>query len=457
MEIKLEKNGSTNALLRVTIQEADYAPSVEAKLKEYGRKANFKGFRPGKVPTSLVSKLYGTSIKVDEINNMLAEKVSGYINENKLQVLGEPLPNRDEARSIDWDNQKEFEFSYEIGLAPEFEVVVDKSVKVTGYTVSVSDEVLNERIEDLKQKNNNSEPVEEIQAGDFVYGTITQASTNFNITTLLPLAKMNEAESAKFLGKKANDKVTFDIKNAFASSKEGSLALGITEAEVEKLAGEFELTVENISRKKAAELNQDFFDRVVGKDKVSSEEEFRAELANIIAQQYNNEAVNLIEYQIKEEILNKIQFDLPKEFLMRWLKATKKEDVTDEQIVKEFGFFLKDLRWTLIKNNIIKAQEIKVEKEQVEAKAKENIEQYFAQMGMSGMGDKLDDFVQNFLYGNKDSKNYMDTLEKVMSDKVFDYIKGQISIDHQTVDIKKFEDIITEQNEKFNKEMEAQN
>lgn len=446
MDITLDKQTNTDASIRIKLQEADYKPKVDEKLKEYTKKAQIKGFRPGKVPPSLIKKMYGKGVMVDEINHLLIDAVNNYIKENKLSIVGEPLPDTDKAEGIDWDTQKEFEFSYAVGLVPDFSVDV-ASLSVSAYEVESTEAEVEELATSLARRNGEYTHPDTTAEGDFVYGTLKQVEGDINKeNAFISLSSIKKEALPQFIGVSKGDTITFDIQNTFDNEETIRLATGTTPEQAAALTGNFEYTISDIDRSQPAELNQDFFDKILGKDAVQSEEEFRVKLKEILQENYKKQADSHLSQQIQEQLLANTQITLPDDFLKRWLKATN-EKVTEEILAKEYDLYVKDLKWNLIKNKIAEENSIKVEHEEVVSKTKDLIKQQFGSMGMGEQSDEmLTTYANNFLKAEK-GKNYMNIFEQAFNDRVVELIKTKATVASQTVSPDEFKKIAKERSE----------
>jgi trigger factor len=440
LDITLDKQTDTDASIRIKLQEADYQPKVDKKLKEYTQKAQIKGFRPGKVPPSLIKKMYGKGVMVDEINHLLIDAVNNYIKENKLSIVGEPLPDTEKAEDIDWDTQKEFEFSYNVGLVPDFSVDVE-NLALSAYQVEPSDTELEEMVTSLTRRYGEYTHPDTTAEGDFVYGTLKQADGSINKeNAFLSLSSLKKEALPQFTGVAKGDTITFDIQNVFENAETIRLFTGTTPEEEAALTGNFEFTVSDIDRSEPAELNQDFFDKVLGKDAVQNEEEFKAKLRTLLQENYNQQTGNLLTTQIKDQLLANTDITLPDDFLKKWLKATN-DKVTEEVLAKEYELYVKDLKWSLIKNKIAETNEIKVEHEEVLNKTKDLIRQQFGSMGMGEQSEEmLNTYANNFLQAEK-GKNYMNIFEQAFNDKVVELVKTKATVASQTVSPDEFKKI----------------
>ncbi|MCX6215934.1 trigger factor [Spirosoma sp.] len=445
MDITLEKASDTNASLKITLTPADYKPEVDKKLKDYGRKVQLKGFRPGHVPASLVQKMYGKSILVDEINSMLSRTVSQYIRENKLQVVGDPVPDREKADAIDWDNQSDFAFSYTLGLASEFDIDFSDLPSVTQYEIQAGETEINSTIADLQQRFHNHAHGEEVNDGDTIYGELKQVDGEFSAKTAFPTNQMAEDAKGQFVGKKKGDVVTFVLEQAFPDEKARANATGVKKEEAAELAGEFTFEVDDITRHEPAELNQEFFDKVLGVGAVSDEEQFRAKVAEIIKGNYGRESAQLLRLDIEKTLIDNTPILLPDEFLKNWLLEVNEGKFTPEQIDEQYDEFTKSVKLQLIKNKIAEKADINVEFDEVLAVTRLMVQEQFGFMGSEDeeMNKTIDRIARNYLMDEKNNgQNYTNTFNRVYDDKVIEYTKTQITVVSQEITVDEFKALV---------------
>ena len=446
MDIALEKASDTNASLLITLTPDDYKPEVDKKLKQYSKTVALKGFRPGHVPPALVKKMYGKGVLVEEINTILSKTVSTYIRENKLQIVGDPIPNREEADAVDWDNQEQFKFTYELGLASDFEVHFDQLPTLTKYDIQVTDKEIEETIENLQKQFHTHAHGEEVADGDTVYGDLKQVNApeeaeSFASKTAFPTNKMAEEGKAAFIGKKKGDVVTFTIEDLFPDEKDRANATGVKKDEAANLTGEFTFEVEDITRHQPAEMGQELFDKTFGADQVESEEQFRAKLAEVITGNYERESNTLMRYDIERELLNNIPILLPEEFLKNWLLDTNEGKVTREQIEAEFDDFAKSVKLQLIKNKIAEQGDVNVEFEEIMETTRQMVRQQFGFMSREDeeMNKTIEKIARNYLMDEKNNgEAYRTTLNRVLDEKVIDYAKTQVTVEPKSVSFEEF-------------------
>lgn len=440
MDITLDKKGNTEASIKINLKEEDYQPQIEEKVKEYRKKANLKGFRPGKVPPSLIKKMYGKGIKVEEINQLISQSLPKYIKDQELNLVGEPLPNYEGSEDIDWETQKDFEFTYDIGFVNDFDYNVSENLKVTKYTLELSDKEVDETINSLKEQFNDTENVEEVAKGDIINGKVVQKDGEVENETSLDLKQLDEQQAKVFIGAKKGDEVVFDIRETHPEDSDVAVLLSKSPEEVAEIKGEFGFTIESILRRKPAELNQEFFDKVFGKDAVKTEEEFREKVKATMQENYDRETSNLLMLDIRNTLIDNTSFEIPEEFLKRWLLERNEGNISQEQIDKEFNDYVRDLRWNLIINKISEDKEIKVEHDDVKEKARQMIEEQLGQSGLLGqLGDNLDPFVDNYLQGDN-GNNYMQVFNQARTEKIFAYIKENATLEEKKITVEQFKE-----------------
>jgi trigger factor len=337
LEITLDKKNSTEGLIKIKIIEADYQPKYEEKIREASRKANIKGFRAGKVPAGMIKKMFGKSILVEEINHMLSHKLTDYIKENNLRIIGEPLPNHEKAKIINWDSQKDFEFEYEIGIAEDFKYDLSSKVKIKSYPIEVDEKGINDTINDLTKRFGKADYPETSEATDNLFGGLTPAEEDGfkNETAVIDITKVVKKEQSKFVGLKKGDEISFEISKIFEKDSDVATLLDVSEEIAKKAKGKYTLKIENISRVEPAAINQELFDRVFGKDyRYRLRKHFTAKVKETISQNYKRETDYFLDHNIEDYFLKNTKLNLPEGFLKNWLKATSEGKVTDDVLDK---------------------------------------------------------------------------------------------------------------------------
>jgi trigger factor len=443
LNITFDKQSATEGLIKISLKESDYLPKIDEKLKEFSRKANIKGFRQGKVPTGVIKKMYGKSILVEEVNHIVGHSISDYIKDNKLKVLGDPLPNTEKARAIDWDSQKDFDFEFQIGTVEDFKVDLSAKVKLTSHPIEVDKKTIDETIEDVKNRFGNVSYPEVSEAGNNLFGDIILSGSEEKRGSYLAIEKVEKKEQKKFIGLKKEDSVEFDIEKIFSDVTEKARVLNISEEEAATAKGTYLLTVTSISRVEKAEINQELFDKVFGKDAVKTEDEFIEKIKETIGENYKRETEHLLDHEIQHYYVDHTAITMPDNFLKSWLKSTSNGQVTDEILEKEFKLYKDSLKWDLIKNQISEEKQIKVEGEEVREKAKILIMEQFGGPAIAAqLGDKMEEIANNYLSG-QDGKgeNFMRIYNQLRQERIMKAIKEGITVTEKKVTLEEFKKI----------------
>ena len=437
MEISFDKNQKMQGIIKISVNKTDFQPSVDQKIKEYSKTANIRGFRPGKVPSIMIRKMYGKSLIVEELNKLVSEKLNTYLKEGEAQFLGEPIQIQKE-EVFDWDNAENFEFEYEIGFAEPFQIKVDKEVKLDRLLIEIDDQVINGTVENLQRQFGELETPEVASEKDTLHGLVKYESVNQEIS--LDLRDAENALVEKVTGSKVGDVLEIDPKKSFKHEAVLKKQLKLDADGFKKLK-KLKFEVKEINHYKLAAIDQKLFDKVFGKDAVKDESNFREKVRGLVADGYKTEEDQYLNYQIREKLIENTKITLPEEFLKKCLIRSNK-NMTPELVELEFDSYAKELQWSLIKNKLVKDNEIKVEHEDVINRAKALIKKQFAG---SGMGDKandqLDIFANNYLQ-SENGENYLQIFNQVQNNKTLDFIKGQITIKDKEVTLDEFKKVV---------------
>ena len=444
MNITQEKIDDLNAVVKVTIAPEDYTPRVDKALKEQAKKANLPGFRKGMVPVAHMKRMYGKSILVEEINNMLSEALSKHLADNKVEVLGQPLPVMDDTKEFKWDNTDEFEFKYELGLAPKVDIEVTSKDKFVQYSVKADEETLAARIKNIRKSYGKMTNPEVSAEGDVLYAELAQLSPDgsvfeggINSTGSIRLDLVTDKKILKSLvGLKKDAVLELDIQKAF-DNNEAVIAklLNIGEEDAKELKSKFQVTVKNVNRLEESDLNQEFFDKIFGADVVSDEAGFRAKITEEVESMFKQDADRKLQNDIYTKLTEQTKMQLPDEFLRRWLKATN-EKLTDEELEQGYADFAKNLKWTLIENKIITDNEIKIDYKDVFETAKQRLDAQFRMYSPQPMPeDQLAQYTANFLQEKENANRIFDEVKAL---KVFEHIQSVATLDQKDIDYNKF-------------------
>ena len=445
MNIVRKDIDSVNATITISIEKADYSEKVEKKLHEYRKKANVPGFRPGMVPVGLMKKMYGKSILAEEINKMLSDELYKYIRENNINILGEPLPNVTEQKEIDFSTEENFDFVFDLGLSPEFEVELSKKDKIKYYQITPSDEMIENQVKSHTSRFGRYIQEEAVEEKDMVKGELVElageVAKEYGIVVsdavLTPAYIKDEAIKALFINAKVGDVITFNPKTTFENETEISSLLKIKKEEAAGIDGDFQLTITGITRYYEAELNQELFDKVFGEGVVNSEEEFRTKISETIQLRLNNDSNYKFGIDAREAMVAKYDsLVFPDAFLKRWLKASN-EKMTGEAIEENYPKMIASLKWQFIKDKIGKFNEVTVENEDVKDYARQMARSQFAQYGIPvEINDPiLDNYTNDMLKKEDRLRNIVD---KVYENKVLEFIKNNVNLDTKTVSIEEF-------------------
>lgn len=448
MNVSFEKLNDVEGKIIVNVEENDYKAKVDAEIKKIGRTHSIPGFRKGHVPMGQLVRMFGKQVKSDVLNQEVYEAVVKYIQDNKLAILGEPLPVEVKEISIE---QPDFTFAYEIGLAPEIDINLDKSVTLDYYPIKVSDEMQAQQDKMLRERFGKQEPGQEFEERALVKGVLMELNADGSVKAdedaiqvtagiVAPFLFKSKEEAAKFEGKKVGDKVVF---NPYTSC-EGNLAelssmLNIDKERAAEVKADFELAISEIIVNRLAEYGQEFYDDVFGKDKVTSEEDYHKNIVAMIASQLAPNSESLFMFTTEKALVEKYgNFELPAEFLKKWLVA-RNEGLTADNIDEEYNKMVPSIKWQLIKERIAKQAEVKIEKEDLENFAKAIAAQQLAQYGMYNLGDDvLADYAKRILE-DKNSRSHI--IEQVGDRKLFDAIKNLANVDVKEVTLDEFKEI----------------
>ena len=444
MDITLIKKTATEGFIKIKLFPGDYQPKVDEKVKEYARKANIKGLRRGKVPSGVIKKLYGKSIKAEEINHILSHSLSDYIKENKIQLLGNPIPETDKTQKINWDTQTEFEFEFAIGMVDDFKYDLSSKVKVKKHIINLDDKVLRSNIEDIRMRYGKMINPDIAAVDDSIYGNFKLSGTDRENDAVLDLNRINKNNLKNFTGLKKDDILSFDLRNVIKDNEMVASLFATTIEDAKNISGEVILTVKNINRVEPANLNKDLFDKVFGKDQVKSEKEFKDKVKTTVQENYNKESEYLLIRDIKDTLTGKTKIETPDAFLKRWLQYSNENKISAEDIEKDYELYLKDLKWNLVGNRIFNDFKIKVENEEVTKTARKQI---INQLGGTSVADvykeQLNGIVQNFLQA-ENGKNYSTIYNQVKEEKIIKVIRENISISEKKVDLEAFKKLANE-------------
>lgn len=444
MDITKEKVDDLNAIIKVAVKQADYQEKVDKVLKDHRKNANIPGFRKGHVPMGMIKKQVGVSVIVDEINKVLSESLHKYITDEDLNLLGNPLPKLDEQNSIDWANQKDFEFSYEVGIAPEFKVDVISKLKVDYYKIKVAEKDVDKHIIDVAKRYGKMSNPEVAQADDMVFGKFEELDGTGNIkeggishsSVIIIEAVTDKKVQKSLVGAKAEDTFEIDPKIVSPTPTDQAAAIGVDVATLATIISKFKFTVEKINKIIPAEINQELFDKVYGPGVISEVKEFRAKISDELGKGLSTDADRKLKADIQDKMIDKLKLKLPDTFLKRWIRESNEKPITAEQIEEEYDNYSKGLQWQLIENKLIQDNDIKVSHEEVVEHTKGLLLQQMAGMGLPNNNDEeLTETANRVLQNEEEARN----LYMMMYDaRLMDVYKNNIKLKEKEISYEEF-------------------
>ena len=450
MNVSRQNVDKVSALLTVNIEKADYQERVEKLLKKYRQQVNMPGFRKGMVPMSLIKKQFGKSAMAEEVDKLMQDAVNNYIRENKVNMLGMPLPNEEKMQTIDFDTQENFEFVFDIALAPEFKAEVSEQDVIDFYTIAVSDEMINSQVDMYAQRAAKYEKVEDYQDRDMVKGLIAELDENGNTkeggiqvegAVMMPSYMKNDEQKAIFANAKVNDVLVFNPNAAFEGNEaELSSLLKIAREEVAEMKSNFSYQVEEITRAVPAAVDQALFDQVFGEGAVTSEEEFRGKIKAGIAAQFEADSNYKFLLDARTYLMNKVgKLQFP-DALLKKIMLLNNEDKGESFVEENYEKSLEELTWHLIKEQLVEAFGIKVEQEDLLAIAKENTRMQFAQYGMMSVPEEmLENYAKEML---KKKESVEGLVNRAVESKLAAALKEKATLNNKEVSMEEFNNLL---------------
>ncbi|SKB38501.1 trigger factor [Maribacter arcticus] len=434
MNITKEQIDDLNAVVKVAITKDDYQDKVDSILKDYKKQANIPGFRKGQVPMGLIKKQYGKAVLVDEVNKLLQDNLNKYLTEEKLDVLGNPLPKQQD--NFDWD-QDELAFEFELGLAPNFEVSLKTKKAITQYKIVADKKMIDEQVERIQKQYGKLVSKDVVSKNDEVSGTFSNEAEEIDNKTMLETDKLKSKKALDALkGKKVGDVITLKTKGLFNEDHMLSSALGIDKQKAESLDTEVTFTISEINEREAAELNQDLFDKLFGPDSVKSEKELKERIKEDSEKQFEQQSDQKLLNDVTEYFIDNTKFELPSGFLTKWIQMTGEEPISEEQAVEEYAKSEKGLRYQLIEGKIIRDNELQVQFDELKEFSKGFIRSQMAQFGQLDPKEEELDSIAARVLGNQDEVKRLS--EQLMSQKLLNLYKEKANLKTKEVTYENF-------------------
>ena len=445
MKVTFENPDKVNGLMTITVEEADFKENVEKTLKNYRKKANIPGFRPGQVPMGMIRRQVGTSVKVDEINKLVGQEIYKYVQENKIQMLGDPLPS-DKQQPVDVEKDAPYTFVFDIAVAPEFEIKLNGHDKVDYYTIKVDDKLIDQQVEMYASRSGHYDKVEKYEDNDMLKGDLRELDADGNtkeggITVeaaiMLPNYIKVDDQKKLFEGCKLGDIITFNPKKAYPENNgEISSLLKISREEAENITADFSFQITEISRYVKADVNQDLFDQVFGKDVVKDEKEFRERIAEGMKAQFAVDSDFRFIFDLRAHCEKKVGKLTYPDALLKRIMLQNNKDKGEEFVEKNYDLSVKELTWHLIKEQLVHDNNIKVEDADIKEAAKEAARAQFAQYGMNNVPDE---YLENYANDMLKKKEYVDNLvDRSIDRKLTEVMKGVVKLNPKEVTLDEF-------------------
>lgn len=424
MNITKEQIDDLNAIVKVAITKEDYQEKVEKILRDYRKQANIPGFRKGQVPMGLIKKQYGKAVLVDEVNKLLQDNLNKYLTEEKLDVLGNPLPKQQD--NFNWDAE-EFAFEFELGLAPDFEVNLQTKKPVTQYKIVADDSMIEEQVERIRKQYGKLVSKESVSESDEVRGTFFNEAEEIDNETTIEVAKIEDKKAlAALKGKKVGDQVQLKTKKLFKEDFQLAGALGISNEKAAELDTEVTFTIEEINEREPATLDQELFDKLFGKDEVTSEAEMKAKIKEDSEKQFEQQADQKLLNDVTERLIETTKFELPADFLKKWIQQTGEKELSQEEAAEEYEKSEKGLRYQLIEGKILKDNNIELQFEELKDFTKGFIKAQMAQYGQMNPDEEELDRIAARVLSNQDEAKRLS--EQLMSQKLLELYKEKANL-----------------------------
>ena len=450
MNISQQKKENQTATVTIDVEPVDYLEAVDKEIKKFGKHAQIKGFRPGAVPKSYVQKMYGKSILFDELNKIVSRNLEKHLTDNNVAIVGNPLPVPVQDFDTDWANPRNYTFTFEVGLAPEFELNFTALSKVPYYEITVDASRVEEYIEDIRLRNGKYSNPEKPDDKSILYGEFVELDDagvekegGINTRTTLAMEAVKDAEiRAKLLDVTKDSVLVFNPAKALQSTTELGAMFNLTVDGAAALQSDFRFTVISINNREKAEINQELFDKVYGEGAITSEDSFRARVQEDIAKMMGRESDNKFRHDIEDMLINEVNFSLPDEFLKKWLRTMDEGKYTEEQVEKEYPQFARGTKLSMIENKIVKDQDYKITNEEINAMARDMLYNQFSQYGLSNnMDEMMDGLVKKYL---EKEENVNRVVQNLISFKAFSYLKEVINRDTKQVTYDEFLKIVAD-------------
>jgi len=450
MDIVQEEIGNLNKVIKLKLTPEDYTGKYEEALNKVKKEVTIPGFRPGKVPKSLVKKKYGKSILAEEINKIINDSLYKFIGDEKMRILGQPIPKETAEKEGDWDNPKDFNFEYEIGLMPDLDIDLGK-FKLDYYKIKIDDKLIEKEISNLAKRFGTVSDPEVASEGDFLIGTLVELDETGEIkpggimkdTSIRTEAIEDKATIKMLMGVKAGDKVMVDVTKVWSKEAELSNVLEVPRSKLKDVNNKFEFQIKEIKHLTPAKINQELYDKAFGKDVVKTDEELHEKIKEVLEPSFSRDQDYVFKNAAVELLLDKVKVDLPDAFMKKWIQLSSENPVTAEQVEAEYDKYAKGMKWQLIENEIIRQNDIKVSQEEVLNFQKAALNQQYAQYGFPMDDEMLTKFAMESLQNREEFEKISNHL---YNEKITQVLKEKMKVKEKEVSMDKFVELATANN-----------
>lgn len=444
MNVIREDVDALNAVLKVKVAKEDYQEKVKTTLDKYRKTAKIPGFRPGHIPFAMIEKQYGPSVVADELNKTVNEALYSYIQDNNLNILGNPIPKEDAEVVGDFKNPGDFEFVYSIGLSPEINVSLSGKNKFDYMKVKVDEKLIGKQVEDLRRRYGKLSSADEVAEGDMILAQFVELDENGAIkeggvlhSSTVSMEFIEDKNVKKELtGKKVGEKVVVDPVKVSRGDKDMAAMLGVDADKLADLSNKFQLTINDIKRMELAELNQELFDKLFGEGEVKSEADLKKRVAADLSEMFADDSDRLLTRSVYDTLIEKTDVKLPDDFLKNWIRLSNEKPISKEQIEAEYDGYAKGLKWQLIQNNIFKANDIKLDGEEAVAFTKDLLVKNYAQYGLPAPGDEELTTSARQVLSNKEEANRI--YDMLAESKLTEFFKNTVKLNEKEVSYDEF-------------------
>lgn len=440
MKVTQKQAEDLTLMVSLTIGNDDYAPKIKKILGDYRRNADIKGFRKGMAPMSMIEKMHGQSAMVDAVNNLISEGLNNFINDNKLNIIGEPLANETEQKPVSWKAGEDMEFIFDIALAPKVDIALSADDKIVYYEADLSkDEIAKYKSNVLRQFGQLGIAESIDQDEDFIIADLIQGENRVEGTYVALRSIEDKKIKKQFMGKRAGDEIEVDVNKTFTNEADRAALLKIKKEELSTVEPMWKIIVKEVKRFVEPEINQDLFNKMFGEGVVTNEEGLDAKIVERMKAEYAQESDYRFMLDARDYLIEKAAITVPENFLKRWLFTANEGKFSMEEIEKDFGLFLKDFRWQMIRQYFVKEQKLDVNREDLLAQAKSIAAYQFAMYGLPNVPEEqLNQYAESLLSNEKEGRRIFD---KVEEDKVIGYVRSVVKLDKKSVSVEKLREM----------------